>query len=161
MRLFCKCDLIILWYTCTLPVSGRHWCYELAELESIPIYTSARNEAVFIDISSGIERDGVFFMHVSSFPAVPNKGIHLRSLEIITPRYFLLETDSRGQPSMEYGWMILRVVFLVMHIVLHLLVSERMHHLFAQAARLVYILLENFAVLDALNRPVTDTVICE
>ena len=28
----------------------------------------------------------------------------------------MLETDSRGKPSMEYGWMILRVFFLAMHI---------------------------------------------
>ena len=41
--------------------------------ESIPINNSAGNKAEFIDISTGIEQDEVFFMHVSSFPGEPNK----------------------------------------------------------------------------------------
>ena len=57
---------------------------------------------------------GLWVVNAGRFSLLWDVTIKL-SLAVAQP-IRMLETDSRGQPSMEYGWMILRVVFLAMHI---------------------------------------------
>ena len=60
---------------------------------------------------------------------------HLRSSDIVTPRYFVWWTDSRLVCSIVYWYVILWVIFRVMCIIMHLLGSKHMHHSLAQDLR--------------------------